>query len=166
MCGHDGVQRFLNGLEWGLRWLTVGLLALLCVNVFAQVILRYLFGYAARWSLEVSRYVMIWIVLLACGPALRSAFLVGVDFFKDRLPPRARTWVICLGRVCMGVFSAAIAFQALKLMQSQWEMEQASPALEVPIALITAGLPIGFTIFLIYLIAMTCADLLSLAGRK
>src|SRR5512138_1043990 len=96
-CGmtvHGSAQRFLDRLERGIRWVTVALLALLCLNVFAQVILRYVFSYSSRWTLEISRYMMTWIVVISCGPALRNAFLVGVDFFKDRLRPRTRLWVI------------------------------------------------------------------------
>jgi TRAP-type C4-dicarboxylate transport system permease small subunit len=166
MSAHGGAQRFLAGLEQGIQWVTVTLLALLCLNVFAQVILRYVAGYSARWTLEISRYMMIWIVVLACGPALRQGFLVGVDFFRDRMSPRVQVWVTCLGRGCMGVFSLVIVVQALKLMQSQWEMDQASPALEVSMALVTLGLPIGFMLFLIYLAVMSFVDLAGLRGRR
>ncbi|MFB3817102.1 MAG: TRAP transporter small permease [Candidatus Methylomirabilales bacterium] len=166
MSDHGGVPRGLSGLEHGIRWVTVTLLALLCINVFVQVIFRYVAGYASRWTLEISRYTMIWIVALACGPALRQAFLVGVDFFKDRMAPRTQVWVACLGRAFMGVFSVVIILQAFKLMQSQWEMDQASPALEVSMALITLGLPVGFSVFLVYLAVLTYADLAGLRGRK
>jgi len=69
--GAEGfIQRLENGVERVIKWVAVTLLAVICVNVFVQVILRYLFLYSSRWTLEVSRYMMIWAVLLAAGPAL------------------------------------------------------------------------------------------------
>jgi TRAP-type C4-dicarboxylate transport system permease small subunit len=148
-----------NRLERGIRAITVTLLAFLCVNVFVQVVLRYFFGYSSRWTLEVSRYAMIWAVLLVSGPALKHGVLVGVDMAVQRLPARARIWVVCIGRVLMALLSLVIVFQALKLMQSQWEMNQLSPALEIPMPLVYLAMPVGFLVFLIYLVTLTYNDL-------
>jgi TRAP-type C4-dicarboxylate transport system permease small subunit len=154
------VQRFENRVEAVIKWTVITLLAILCVNVFVQVVLRYLFGYSSRWTLEVSRYLMIWAVLLAAGPALKCGVLVGVDTLTQRFQPRTRTRVSCALRVLMGVFACTIFFQALKLMQSQWEMDQLSPALEIPMALVYMAMPVGFALFLFYLIVLTYHDLL------
>jgi TRAP-type C4-dicarboxylate transport system permease small subunit len=153
------MQRLENRLEAAIRAITVSLLAFLCVNVFVQVVLRYLFSYSSRWTLEVSRYLMIWAVLLVSGPALKHGVLVGVDMAIMRLPPGARIWIVCLGRALMGVFSLVVIFQAFKLMQSQWEMNQLSPALEIPMPLVYLAMPVGFLLFLFYLVALTCNDL-------
>ena len=97
--GAEGlVQRLENRVETAIRWVVVTLLALICVNVFVQVILRYIFFYSSRWTLEVSRYMMIWAVLLAAGPALKRGFLVGIDMVVERLTPRTRIWIACLLR--------------------------------------------------------------------
>jgi TRAP-type C4-dicarboxylate transport system permease small subunit len=159
MSAQGRMQRFENRLESAIRAITVTMLAFLCVNVFVQVILRYAFGYSSRWTLEVSRYLMIWAVLLVSGPALKHGILVGVDMAVERLPARTRIWVTCVGRVLMAVLSVVIIFQALKLMQSQWEMNQLSPALEIPMPLVYLAMPVGFLVFLIYLVMLTCTDL-------
>jgi TRAP-type C4-dicarboxylate transport system permease small subunit len=154
------VQRLENCVEVIVKWIVVTILAILCVNVFVQVILRYIFLYSSRWTLEVSRYLIIWAVLLASGPALKYGVLVGVDTLTQRLQPRTRTWISCVLRVLMGIFACTIVFQALKLMQSQWEMNQLSPALEIPMPLVYMAMPVGFSVFLFYLIVLTSHDLL------
>ena len=160
MSAEGWVQRLENRVEAVIRWTVVTLLAILCVNVFVQVILRYVFSYSSRWTLEISRYLMVWAVLLASGPALKYGVLVGVDTLTQRFQPRTRTRVSCALRVLMGVFACTIFFQALKLMQSQWEMNQLSPALEVPMALVYMAMPVGFALYLFYLIVLTYNDLL------
>lgn len=158
MSAAGWVQRFEHRLERTIRAVTVTFLAVLCVNVFCQVVLRYFFGYSVRWTLEISRYLMIWTVLLAAGPALKHGVLVGVDTGVKLLPPRLRFAVVTAVRGLMGIFSAVIIVQAINLMRSQWEMDQASPALEVPMALVTLGLPVGFFLFGIYLAILTYTD--------
>ncbi len=160
MSAEGWVQRLERRVEAVIRWIVVTLLAILCVNVFVQVILRYVFGYSSRWTLEISRYMIIWAVLLASGPALKYGVLVGVDTLTQRFTPRTRTRVSCALRALMGVFACTIFFQALKLMQSQWEMNQLSPALEIPMALAYMAIPVGFALFLFYLIVLTYNELL------
>ncbi len=160
MSADGWVQRLERRVEAVIRWIVVTLLAILCVNVFVQVILRYVFGYSSRWTLEISRYMIIWAVLLASGPALKYGILVGVDTLTQRFTPRTRTRVSCVLRALMGVFACTIFFQALKLMQSQWEMNQLSPALEIPMALAYMAIPVGFALYFFYLIVLTYNDLL------
>lgn len=156
------LERLEGRVEFAIKWIVVVLLAVLCVNVFVQVILRYIFLYSSRWTLEFSRYLMIWAVLLVAGPALKHGFLVGVDTLVERLRPRQRLWAACLLRVVMGVLSATIILQSLRLMQSQWEMQQMSPALEIPIVFMYMAIPVGFTIFVFYLIVLTHRDVVRL----
>lgn len=156
------LERIEARVETAIKWVVVVLLAILCVNVFAQVILRYLFLYSSRWTLEFSRYLMIWAVLLAAGPALKHGFLVGVDTLVERMRPAARLWVACLLRAVMGVLSATIILQALALMRSQWEMQQMSPALEIPIVFMYMAIPVGFAVFLFFLVVLTYKDVLRL----
>jgi C4-dicarboxylate transporter DctQ subunit len=162
MSAEGLVLRLENSVETVIKWVVVTILALICVNVFVQVILRYIFLYSSRWTLEVSRYMMIWAVLLAAGPALKRGFLVGIDMVVERLPLRARIWIACLLRVVMGVLAGTILVQALKLVQSQWEMQQMSPALELPIAYISMALPVGLGVFLFFLVVRLYSDLLRL----
>ncbi len=160
MSAEAWIERLESGVETAIRWTVVAILGLLCVNVFVQVILRYVFLYSSRWTLEVSRYMMIWAVLLAAGPALKHGFLVGVDMLVERLAPRARLWIACVLRVVMGVLAGTILVQAIGLVRSQLEMEQLSPALELPIGYVSIALPVGFALFLFFLVTMTVKDLL------
>jgi TRAP-type C4-dicarboxylate transport system permease small subunit len=160
MSAEERIERLENGVETVIKWVVVTLLALLCLNVFVQVILRYIFLYSSRWTLEISRYMMIWAVLLAVGPALKRGFLVGIDMFVERLQARTRLWITCLLRVLMGVLAGTILVQAVKLVQSQIEMDQMSPALEMPMAYMSMALPVGFTLFIFFLVTMISKDLL------
>ncbi len=101
---------------------------------------------------------MIWAVLLVSGPALKYGTLVALDLVVNLLPPRLRFAITTGVRALMGIFSVVIIVQSIKLIRSQWEMGQASPALEVPMALVSLGIPLGFLLFGIYLALLTYAD--------
>ncbi len=160
MSAEQWVERLESGVETVVKWIVVTLLGLLCVNVFVQVILRYVFLYSSRWTLEISRYMMIWAVLLAVGPALKHGFLVGIDMLVERLGRRTRLWITCLLRALMGLLAGTIFIQAIKLVRSQLEMDQMSPALELPIAYISMALPVGLALFVFFLVSMISRDLL------
>jgi C4-dicarboxylate transporter DctQ subunit len=55
----------MEALRRVLEWLTVGLVAFITILVTAEVILRGLFDYPLIVTDEASRYLMIWIVMLA-----------------------------------------------------------------------------------------------------
>lgn len=156
------VQRVEDRVEAVIRWIVITILAVICVNVFVQVVLRYIFLYSSRWTLEVSRYLMIWAVLLGAGPALKHGYMVGIDMAVERLSAKPRLCITCLLRVVMGVLAGTILVQGVKLFQSQLEMGQMSPALEIPIAYISLAMPVGLSVFLFYLAAMVYHDLLRL----
>ena len=105
---------------------------------------------------------MIWAVLLGAGPALKRGYMVGIDMAVEHLSSTARIWTTCLLRVVIGVLMATILVQGVKLFQSQLEMGQMSPALEIPIAYVSLALPIGLGVFLFFLAMMVYHDLLRL----
>jgi TRAP-type transport system small permease protein len=78
-------ERVFVGLN---RWLLILLLAAMVVIVFANVLMRYVFGTSVIWSEEVARHLMIWMTFVGSGLALRTGAQLGIDSLQNALPPR------------------------------------------------------------------------------
>jgi TRAP-type C4-dicarboxylate transport system permease small subunit len=73
--------------------LLIVLLAAMVVIVFANVVMRYVFGTSVIWSEEVARHLMIWMTFVGSGLALRTGAQLGIDSLQNALPPRGARWL-------------------------------------------------------------------------
>ena len=53
------------------RWMLIGMLAVMSVIIFCNVVLRYTTNESIEWAEEVSRHLMIWVTFIGAGPVLR-----------------------------------------------------------------------------------------------
>ncbi|MEX0759954.1 MAG: TRAP transporter small permease subunit, partial [Tistlia sp.] len=65
-------------------------LAAIFVIVFANVVLRYGFGWSLSWAEETARFLMVFGAFAGAGLALREGRLVEIDLFVALLPRRLR----------------------------------------------------------------------------
>lgn len=75
------------------RWvdrLCVLLLALLVLDVWLGVVVRYLVPLPITFTEELARYLMIWMALLAVSSGIVHREHIGVEFVFGRLPPALR----------------------------------------------------------------------------
>lgn len=118
-----------------------GLMLVMTVLVFVNVVLRYLAGFSLPWVEELSRYMMIWVAYLGAGLALRAGTHVAVELLQDMIPT---TWARVLRTAIAAlilVFLAAIAWYGFSY--AQFAMRQTSPVLNVSLGVIYLGVPVG-----------------------
>ena len=73
-----------------IEWLLIGLLGVMVVLVFGNVVLRYGFNSGIVFSEEVSRFVFVWLTLLGALVALRERAHLGMNSLIAALPPRGQ----------------------------------------------------------------------------
>jgi TRAP-type C4-dicarboxylate transport system permease small subunit len=61
-------------------------LSVMCIIVFGNVVLRYLFNSGITWSEEVARYLFVWLVLLSSIMVLKDNGHLGVETVIKMLP--------------------------------------------------------------------------------
>ncbi len=81
------VTRALDAIATACGWISRVLLAAMTAMVLAQVCTRYFFGFSFKWSEEVARYLMVWMVMLSASVALRDNAHIRVDFFTQMMSP-------------------------------------------------------------------------------
>ncbi len=82
----DIADRFGRRLNWWIERLCALLMAVMVVAIWFGVLERYFLKLGVTWTEEFSRYVMIWVALLAvsCGAYRREH--IGLDFLMQHLP--------------------------------------------------------------------------------
>lgn len=117
----------------GLKLIAVGMLALMVVLVFANVVLRYAFNSGIPVSEELSRWLFVWVTLLGSTYALRDHAHLGTEIVVSRMPPGVRRALLLLGHglmlwVCWLLFTGAW-FQV----EMNWRVK--APSTGLPLAL-------------------------------
>jgi TRAP-type C4-dicarboxylate transport system permease small subunit len=82
------MSRALDKLFYLVEVLMAGMLGLMIVLVFMNVILRYFFNSGITWSEEMARYLFVWIIYIGAIGAMRDNTHLGVDTVIRRMPPK------------------------------------------------------------------------------
>jgi len=127
--------------RWGIRLLEgllVGLLGLMVVLVFGNVVLRYGFNSGLVFSEEVSRFIFMWLTLLGALVALHDGAHLGMTSVVERLPPRGR-------RLCRFASDGLMLGCCILLAHGTWKqvslaMTDRSPVTGIPMGLVFSAL--------------------------
>ena len=85
-------------------------LAVMTLIVLSQVVTRYFLGFSFRWSEEVARYLMIWMVFLSASVVQRHDGHIRVDYFASMMTPMTSRAFSILGRIAiLGYLAVLIA---------------------------------------------------------
>ncbi|MDQ7988197.1 MAG: TRAP transporter small permease [Candidatus Dactylopiibacterium sp.] len=126
------LDRFLNACCRLLDGLVAGMLAVMVVLVFGNVVLRYAFNSGISLSEELSRWLFVWMTFLGAAVALAERRHLGTDIVVAALPRAARRACLIVAHllmlaVCGLIFSGALA-------QVRINLGTTSAVMEVPVA--------------------------------
>jgi TRAP-type C4-dicarboxylate transport system permease small subunit len=109
-------------------------LSVMCIIVFGNVLLRYLFNSGITWSEEVARYLFVWLVLLGSVMVLKDNGHLGVETVIKMLPkPLKRTVYI--------VSNVIVLYILCLVVEGSWKMtvmnaHSYGPATGMPLSMI------------------------------
>lgn len=141
------VESLSDRLVSAIHNLSALLLAVASALVFYQVVTRFVFGDSATWTELVARAVIIWMVFLVAGPALRFGRMIPIDVLRDALPRSIQLWLIRF-------VSAAIATVLLVLIWYGCKMtlrvvDQQVAMINISVAWFYVAVPTGSALALI-----------------
>lgn len=143
------IARFDRGLCVANKAVLAGLLAVMAALVFANVVLRYVFGMSLSWVEELTRYMMIWLAWLGAGLALREGAHIAIDTLQQSLPEAAARIVRVVVLLIMAIFFAALLWFGWRYAMFAWRQQTA--VLRLPAGLIYLAIPIGSALMLLHL---------------
>jgi TRAP-type C4-dicarboxylate transport system permease small subunit len=138
------LTRLARSLDRALALLLAMLLAAIVLAVTWQVVSRYVLGDASGWTEELARFLLIWIGLLGGALAYQRRLHLGIDLLPDYLRRRFGNSNPMTGTIsaCVLVFAVAVlVVGGGALVVLTIELEQYSPALGLPMAVVYLALP-------------------------
>lgn len=126
------------------------LLALMCILVFGNVVLRYMFNSGITWSEEMARFLFVWMIFLGAILGLKDNEHLGVDMFVKKASPKFKKilYVIC---------NLLILYSLILLLNGSWKLtllsvDSVAPATGLPYSYfygigIIASIGMGIVIF-------------------
>ncbi|MGB9698931.1 MAG: TRAP transporter small permease [Thermodesulfobacteriota bacterium] len=81
-----------------------------------QILFRYVFMYPLPWTEELARFTLVWVTFLGAASATRRKLHLAVDFFINKLNPRAAKFITFFFYILILGFLVIILYGALVMM--------------------------------------------------
>ncbi|WP_300732185.1 TRAP transporter small permease [Pseudomonas sp.] len=137
----DTGSRLAERIAGVIRYLVIGVLGLMTVLIFANVVLRYAVGSSLPWAEETARYLMIWLTFLSSGVVMRQGGHICIDYLNRKLPERVARWFNLFNLALILVCCAVLSYYGVRY---AWMTQvQVTPTLRIPFGLVYLGIPLG-----------------------
>ncbi len=144
----DKVQKVYSTIEEILKVIVFIFLALMVVNIFGNVLLRYVFRYPIAWTEELARYLMIWFGFIGMSLALKYDEHVYISFVTKLFPKKVERFLIFLSRIVMLIFLIAVLIYSIKVIPVL--SRQKSTALQVPMYIPYLSVTFGSALMILH----------------
>lgn len=116
---------------------------------FAQVLFRFVFASPLSWSEELVRYVFVWSVFLTAAIAFNLNSHISIDFLTTWYPPRLQRVFALVSWGCVILGVVVVFVLGMQLIQSPSVRLQKSPAMEIPMIVPYAAIPVGCAVMMV-----------------
>ncbi|MDG1571085.1 TRAP transporter small permease [Robiginitalea sp. M366] len=134
-----------------LGWTLVVLMTAMVLNVLWQVFSRYVLGAPSSFTDELARYLMIWLGVLGAAYVSGQRMHVAIDVIPNRLSPsRQRRLGFLVNLVIILFCFFGLIIGGSRLVYVTWVLDQFSPALGLPLAVVYLVLPLSGLLIIYY----------------
>ena len=165
------MQLYLSAVEkinTLIRYFLALLLMFMSGLVAYQVIIRFASHYIEldlpRWTEEIARYSMIWLVLLGASLAVRYSALIGMEAISERLGEKAQKWLKIITILISMIFFVIIIVYGFEMLGHV--STQLSPGAKLPMSIPYAAIPVGGVMMLVNSIAVLIETFTGTANRE
>lgn len=138
------------------------LMTIMTIDVLWGVFTRYAMGNQASWSEELARFLLIWIGILGAAYASGQNMHLAIDLLSPKLEDKSKLRLAIAIRMLIILFAFfVLVVGGFRLIYVTQVLGQMSPALQVPMTIVYAVLPISGLIIVYYKIH----DLLTLRSQ-
>ena len=142
------MRQFIDWLYRGLQWLLTFLIAILIVPVTMQIVSRFtdlIPNYI--WTEEMSRFCLIWIIMIGASVAVRDGTHFDVDVWPE-LKPRTNALLRVISTVFILVFALVFVWYGIKFVEFGWNQD--SELAEMPMIYIFIAWPLTGLTWLLF----------------
>lgn len=145
------MKKIKTYLDRVIEKLLITIFGLMVINVIWQVITRYFSENPSSFTDELSRYLMIWLGILGAAYVTGKNEHVSIEYFIKKSSVQNRkilTLFITLSIICFAIIALVIG--GGRLVYITLILQQYSPSLKIPLALVYSILPISGILIIFY----------------
>lgn len=130
------LKRLIDGVRKAEAVILAAIMLIISALVFSQVVTRYVLQVSTPWLEELTRFLMIWMVMLGCAYAVRTRQHIIVNVIETAFSS-ARAQRIYQGilAICGLLFSVVLAILAYVVVERTARFGQVSGAMRIPMFL-------------------------------
>jgi len=159
------MRKINDFLAWVCGFIVMIMVPVMTIDIFVQVLMRYVFSSPFMWAEEVARYLLVWISCLGSAYAVRKGMHISIVFVKEMFPGYVRVLMTILSHVIVIVFFVFCVYHGW--IDSIEEWTQKSAAMQIPMTFPKMAIPVGFGLMVLFNLELLIDDLKeAFAGRK
>lgn len=129
-------------------------MGVMVINVLWQVFSRYILGEPSYFTDELARYLMIWVGILGAAYVSGKNMHVAITVLPSKFNLKTQRNLKLVVRMLIILFSLfALVIGGSRLVYITYSLDQYSPALQVPLAMVYLVLPISGLLIMFYKIS-------------
>ncbi|GEN81900.1 membrane protein [Sporosarcina luteola] len=140
MAGVDSLNRVIG-------WILAIMISLMSIFIFWQVLARKVLGSSLSWSEEISRFLMVWVVLLGAAYALKKGELIAVELLPELLSEKGKKILLVFVSLFSLVFYIILTIYGWEITQSV--KVQIAPGTGLSMFWVYLALPAGGILFIL-----------------
>ena len=134
-----------------LEYVLIACMAAMTLDVLWGVFSRFILGSQTRWTEELAIYLLIWISLLGASLTYGERGHLGVDYFVQKLDPKAQLLAAILVEVAVLLFSMfGLVYGGWMLVSKTLAAGQVSPTLGWPMGFVYLAAPVSGVFFTLF----------------
>lgn len=131
-------------IDYFLGRFLAALMAIMTIDVLWGVFTRYALGQQASWSEELARFLLIWIGILGAAYASGQNMHLAIDLLSDKLNAKKKINLQRLIIFLILLFAVGVlVVGGFRLLYVTQVLGQISPALQIPMAVVYAVIPLS-----------------------
>lgn len=130
----------------------VGIISISVILLFIQVVLRYVFKNSIMWSEELARYLFLWMIWVGASYATKQSRHLKAEILTNLVSEKIARYIILLSLLVWLIFSLWITNSSFNLTLSILKTGQKSSAMQIPMFIPYASVPVGCGLMSIRLI--------------
>ncbi|HBB18377.1 MAG TPA: hypothetical protein DCZ97_15770 [Syntrophus sp. (in: bacteria)] len=146
------VDKVLNLVEKILELICTVFVGAIVLVLFYAVVMRYVFHMPPAWSIEVSRFMFLWMVMFGAALVTREKSHIEIDFIVNCIPLKVRFLWINLLRLVMLAFCGVLIYYGVKILPIVGQAN--TPTLEMSMGWLYASVPAGGFLMGVYILEL------------
>ncbi|AZO94540.1 TRAP transporter small permease [Halocella sp. SP3-1] len=130
------------------NFITKMLLSVMVFITFILVISRFIFSYSFPWVEELTRYLMVWLVLLGAAVVLRIDKHISVNFFSDYFSKTLKTILNIIFQLLIIGYLVILTVVGYRAANMMWILK--SPSMGFPLFWVYLALPVSSVMMIVY----------------